>query len=125
MIRNETAREVFVAAVAAGQTLAAAAESAGVSLSTVKRWHTEPETREQIAAARAELIARFSDRITTTAHRALDVIETVMDDPQATPGTRLRAAATILGHFIPVREHAVMEARLEALEAAAATDRTP
>lgn len=96
--RNETVQqESAIAALMSGSTMQAAADAAGVDRTTLWRWMRDDATfitahnqarADQRDAIQAELRALASD--------ALAVVRGVLQDQEAPPALRLKAAMTVI-----------------------------
>jgi transcriptional regulator with XRE-family HTH domain len=114
MSENRPKKQVLAEALAAGKTQAQAAELAGVSPSTVKRWLKQPGFAAFVETIAAEKIKNLSARLAGMADKAATTIDNAMDDGSA--AIRLRAATTALDKLIIVKDAAEYEARLTDLE---------
>lgn len=100
-----------------GDNVQTAAARAGVNRKTLGRWLTEPLFWElyQVNSRRAlELAAR---RLTGKLDGAVELLGAVMDDSDAPPGVRLRAAQLALDNALRLLEAVDIQERLAALEA--------
>ena len=77
-------------------SVAAAARKVGFNARTLFRWLEERAFRRALQATRRKALALASVRLQRIADRAPDVLEKILDDPQATPATRVRAVASAL-----------------------------
>ena len=125
MARNDSAAAVLAAAVAAGNNLTDAATKAGISRKTATRWNATPEFRARVDEIRSAAIAHVAAALAAAAGEAVEVLRRQMTNQQAAPASRIRAASAILSHLLPLREHAVFDARLDSLEAALAAQSGP
>jgi hypothetical protein len=95
-----------------------AAEAAHVSRNTLHRWMREPAFAAALAAAEADALANLSRRLVDLGDKATDTLEEAMAyDPKA-PGARVAAANSVLANLLKVRELAMLENRVAALEQA-------
>lgn len=81
-----------IAALAAGESVADAATTAGVSDRTMARWGADPAFREALADAGREQIAAASRLMIARLDNAIGVIGSLMTDDTAPAHVRLRAA---------------------------------
>ena len=106
-----------LAALLASPTRAAAAETAGVSTSTVRRWlQTDTEFR---SAYRDALDTLMQDAGTTAKRhmaQALEVLGEIMQDPDAGAQARIGASRTVLEFGLRLHEAVDVLDRLAALE---------
>lgn len=100
-------------------TIARAAESAGITPRTIHRWLDDPGFRAALSAAEGENLDRATRRLLRLADKALDALESVLDDPgQNGAGNKRLAAQAMLDQLFKLRELRDVEARLAGLEAA-------
>jgi hypothetical protein len=84
-------------ALAAGQTITAAARSAGVHRATVHNWlSTDPAFRAEFDRIRHDLAWEMRDRLIELERLALEELQKILTDPAASPSVKLRAAMFIL-----------------------------
>ena len=72
------------------------AKKIGISKVTAWRWRNTPEAAATLGAARNRQVERVNDRMSLLVDTALDVIEAVINDPEASPMVKVRAATVIL-----------------------------
>jgi transposase-like protein len=110
-----------VAAMLTQRNVEEAARSVGVSTATLMRWQKLPEFqtayREARRAAYGQAVARLQQGTSAAATTFLKT----MIDPNTPASVRLRAAEAIFNHAAKAIETEDIEARLAALEAAAAS----
>jgi hypothetical protein len=108
-------------ALASGQSIAAAAEKAGVCPKTVHRRLADPAFRQLVAEFRGQLIAtalgRFADNMT----RAADKVTALLDDPD--PRLCLRAARLLFVFGLRMRDSVEMADQVRDLQAELARQR--
>lgn len=105
----------FVAALAAGASVVAAAKVAGISEATAHRRLREPETRKLVDDARAEILSRAVAKLTTSSTEAADTLRRLLYSES--DFVRLAAGRCILELGARLREHQDLAARTTALEA--------
>jgi hypothetical protein len=103
-------------ALAGGATIAEGAAAGRVSARTIDRWLREPGFREAVQTARADLLEAAIGLLAAQAARAITVLVTVMEDPEAAPAARVSAVRVVLEHPLRAREHSELAERLTALE---------
>lgn len=104
-------------------TLREAAEASGTPESTLFRWLNEPDFKAAYDQARGRLLESTLTALQGAATEAVNVLRTIMNNGAAPAGVRVRAAVGIIELSLRARTELETEARLQALEAAAA--RTP
>ncbi len=122
---RSNARAVAIAALAAGLTQAEAAERAGVSERTLRRWLKDPEFAQALADAQAQAGAEVLKQVTAAITAAVDTLQGLLQEES--PSIRLQAAKALLVLWLKIRESVVLEERVRRLEVRldAATDRFP
>jgi transposase-like protein len=111
-------REAAILALLSTRNVEDAARSIGVNARTLYRWMKEPEFD---AAYRAGKRAAFGQAIARLHHLSSAAVSTlgkVMLDAETPPGTKVRAADSILNHTTKAIEIEDLDARLKELEAA-------
>ncbi len=106
-----------VAALLANSTRAQAAEASGLSERTLQRYMALPHFRQALTEAEAEAMAEAARRLAVDAGEATRTLKEIMGDKTAPAAARVRAALGWLSLTPGFREHVVLEARLEDLEA--------
>jgi hypothetical protein len=92
--RNDNADEPLALALAQGKTVAAAAESVGISERTVYRRLSEPSFRRRVRDLRGEMVQSAIGRLTTLSGHALDELEQLLKN--ADGKIRMRAVKLVL-----------------------------
>jgi DNA-binding MurR/RpiR family transcriptional regulator len=109
-----------LAALLVQPTIAAAAESAGVSETTLMRWMQEPQFAGRYREARAQLVVQTGAALQRASSGAVATLQAVMEDSEAPASARVSAARAVLELALRAREQEELSARIEALEAAVA-----
>lgn len=119
----DSKRRLAVLELIAGGSRPEAAKAAGVSLRTVERWLADPATRAEVEAGRRAAYAEALDLLKAGAVRAVESLAGLL--ASRNESIRLRAAGEILAAAMKAHETGEIEARIAALEKAAAgfTDR--
>ena len=90
------AQTTVVQALATGATVTEAAALASVSRTTIYHWHDEPAFQHAVAYAQQEYAITIRDRMQALAAKALDKLEALLDNPNASPSVILKASLAIL-----------------------------
>jgi hypothetical protein len=114
-------RKAVAALLSTGEVKAAAAE-AGISRDTLHRWLKDPVFLAAVRQAEAEALDELSRLLVRLGRTAVATIAKAMSDPVTPAATRVRAADVALSRLLQLRELAQLEARVQALEAAAGID---
>ena len=110
-------RESAIAALLVAPTIAHAAQSAGVSESTLTRWLRDEGFLRAYRAAQRQALQQAIAALQATAGVAVAVLRSIMLDRGATPAARVSAARSMLELAFKGAELGDLEARLTAIEA--------
>src|SRR5437764_766324 len=94
--KYETRKEKLIQGLLTQRTLEEAAEFAGLSVSTARRWMKLPEFQRDYAAAKRRMFSQSSGRLMTLCSPAVSTLGKTLVDPESRPATRARAAQQIL-----------------------------
>lgn len=98
-------------------TIEQAAQWAGVNPRTIYRWMDNPGFKVALSSAEGRAIDRAARRLVGLSGKALDALESVLDDPrQNGAGNKRLAAVAILDALLKLRELRNIEQRIAALE---------
>jgi hypothetical protein len=113
--RRKKAEDALLVALACGATVENAARTAGVSARTCYRRLADPGFRQQLTAARADMVRRTAALLTAA---SLESVKTLLALQKETfpPGVRLGAAKAVLELGARLRESAELADRIAALE---------
>jgi len=108
-----------IAALLKYPTIEQVAEAIGVNPRTVFRWLNDADFRLELSQAEGEALDRISRRLLVLGDKAINAIESVIDNPQYEGAANKRlAAALILDQLLKLRELRNIETRLSDLERA-------
>jgi hypothetical protein len=93
-----------------------AAASVGVSVRSLYRWLDEPTFRLALNTALDKSIDAAARGLVGLTEKAIKVVETVLDNEQIHPATRLRAADLVLSNMLKLAELRTLAQRVAALE---------
>ena len=114
--RQETPLASIIA-LARGDNLKLSAAAGSMSERTLReRWHADGELRHQVSRARGDMLARGVGRLADLIDEATQTLRDVMSDDEASPGSRVSAARTVLTVSADLYELHEIEARLANLE---------
>ncbi|MFN3326696.1 MAG: SEC-C metal-binding domain-containing protein [Bryobacteraceae bacterium] len=91
-----------VQALAAGATVAAAAEAAEVHRDTIYEWRrTKPAFAQAVIQAKSACESQLHDQLAALAQTAIATLRRLLEDPATPPAVQLRAALAVLrrSHF--------------------------
>lgn len=117
-LRLSPKHNAAIAALIQARSITAASVMAGIPVRTLHRWLNNSEFRAALLAAEDSLIDASTRRLISLADGAIDTLEEVKNDPEASDVVKLRAAQAILDYLLKMRELRNIEARLSELEAA-------
>lgn len=101
----------------AGKSISATALEVGIGRKTLQRWLSLDEFQAELRGGSDGAIKAAAIRLAALVDVSLTAIEEIIDNPTtAGAGIRLRAADTLLGHALKLREQAEVLERLAALE---------
>ncbi len=112
---RKNADSALIAALAAGMTREAAAERAGVGVTTVYRRLADPDFQQQLDEARSEYVNQTVARLTAASTAAAATLLRLLD--ARSESVRLQAARSIIELGAQLRKTEEIEQRLAALEA--------
>jgi len=113
--------EGAVAALLTQKNQEEAARAAGISVATLLRWQKLPEFQTAYREARRAAFGQAVARLQQASGAAVSTLLKVMVDPNTPASTKVRAADSVLDHSAKSIEIEDIEARVAALEAAAAS----
>jgi len=111
-----TRQRAGIAALLSERTLTDAASKAGVNRHTLTRWLRDTHFRDAVRAAQDAALADAVRRFAGGMGNAQDALQAVMNDAQAPPGVRVRAAQVWLEQECKAREMHELTERIAALE---------
>jgi hypothetical protein len=111
-------RKAVEALLATGEVTAAARE-AKINRVTLYRWLKDPTFLAAVREAESAALDELSRLLVRLGRTAVATIAKAMSDPATPPATKVRAADVALNRLLQLRELAQLEARVQALEAAA------
>jgi hypothetical protein len=113
-------KEAAISALLISRNLEEAARSVGISLSTLIRWMRLPEFDKAYRDARRSAFSQSVARLQQASGAAVTVLLKVLLDPRTPPGTKVRAADSVLDHAAEAIELEDIEPRIADLERVAA-----
>jgi hypothetical protein len=111
---RKNADEALMLALACGETVQAAAQTAGISERTAYRRLADPGTRRRVAELRADMVQRTLGKLADASTEAVDTLRSLLAVESVT--AKLGAARSILELGAKLRESVELEERLAALE---------
>jgi hypothetical protein len=110
-------RSLAIATLLNSPTIAHAAQTAGISQSTLTRWLREEGFLREYRLAQREALSQAIATLEAAAGSAVTVLRAAMLDQNATAASRVAAARVILEFSFRGAEIADLQERLEAIEA--------
>ena len=114
-------QEEAIAALLSQHNVDEAARAAGIGVRTLLRWLKLPEFQTAYRQARRDAFGQAIARLQQGTSAAATTLLKIMIDPSAPASVRVRAADSIFNHAAKAIEIEEIEARLTALEQAAAS----
>jgi hypothetical protein len=114
-------QEEAIAALLTQRNIEEAAHAAGIGVRTLLRWLKLPEFKAAYRQARHEAFGQATARLQQATSAAATTLLKTMIDPSTPASVRVRAADSIFNHAAKAIEIEDIEARVAALEQAAAT----
>jgi DNA-binding MurR/RpiR family transcriptional regulator len=99
-------------------TIPAAAESAGISPTTLTRWLQKPEFQSRYRAMRRQVVERSIAELQDATTEAVDALRVVMGDETAPANARVNAARAVLSYSLEAINLFDLEERVKTLERA-------
>jgi phage terminase small subunit len=109
-------RKVIESLVATGD-VRQAAQTAGVSRTSIYRWMRNPDFHRALKETEAEALANLSRALVRLGEQATQTLQATLADTSLPVGIRVRAAEVVLSRLIQLRETAELESRICVLEA--------
>ena len=117
-------QEDAIAALLTQRNIDDAARTAGIGSRTLLRWLTLPDFQAAYRKARREAFGQAIARLQQGTSAAATTLLKTMVDPATPASVKVRAAEAIFTHAAKAIEIEDVEARLSALEASVAAERT-
>lgn len=115
-----TGKTAAAVSLAKGETVAAAADAAGVNERTVRRWLADDEFAARVGELRSTMIDNAVGQLADAAGEAVQTLREMLA-AESEP-VRVRAARAILAAVVVLRESVELEDRLAELERSAQRD---
>jgi len=114
--KYERLKDRAVIAVLSAPTIKEAAQTLGVSESTMYRWLERDDFLEAMREARQQATKQAFAKLQKGTSRMVDVLFTIAEDKMAPPSARVSAAKSVLETVIKVTEDEEIIIRLKRLE---------
>lgn len=105
-----------IRALLANPSVTKAARSIGVSRQAMTGWLAEPHFRQALREAEAVALDAACRKLIGLTDTAIDVLQELLLDPDASDTTRLRSAQTVLTSLLQLRNSYSLEQRLVDIE---------
>jgi len=121
MPKNDTGRltpkqSKAIAALMQARTVSDAANAARVSERTLLRWLALPEFQTALRQAGQDAIDQAVRRLTDLTGKAIDTLSAEMQNDDAPPSAKIRAADVVLSRLMNLRDLNEIERRISELE---------
>ncbi len=94
----------------------AAAKRASISQATIHRWLADPLFSQTLRDARGAMLESVLTVLQNASTTALETLREVMEDSEAHPSARVKAALGVIGMTLKAKELLETEERLRAVE---------
>ncbi|MBU1510717.1 hypothetical protein KKD52_10185 [Myxococcota bacterium] len=108
--------DLAVVALLESRSLDQAIKKIGISKTTLFRWFADPVFVDLYRRARGRLVTAVIGRLQVLGAKACNALESVLDDADAAPQTKISAARAVLEMIFRGHELDNLEARVEELE---------
>jgi hypothetical protein len=112
-------KEAAILALLTTRSIEEAARVANIPARTLYRWLKDPDFDAAYRKAKRTAVGQSTARLHHLTSAAVSTLGKIMLDPAMPPGTRVRAADSILDHSAEAMETEEIVARISALEQAA------
>lgn len=109
-------KELAITALLTANSVEQAAEMVGISDSSIYRWMKDRDFQKEYREARQACIVQAVSRLASLNMKAVNTIETLLDDELVPPHTKLLAAKTVLELSFKGMETLDLVLRIEELE---------
>jgi len=109
-------QEKAVLALVEQPTIREAAKAVKVNEVTLYRWMREPDFQASYRQARRDIMSQAIARLQSCCSTAVQTLQEVMEDTEATPASRVASARAVLELACKAVEFEDLEARVAALE---------
>ena len=89
-------RAAAAIALAFGLNFSAVAAEFDIHRSTIHNWMKDPEFLQAVQTAQGEFETQFRTQLAMLTRRALETLQEILTDPEASPAVRLKAALAVL-----------------------------
>jgi len=110
--------DALVPLVAAGESVAAAADGVGCANSTAYRISSTPEFKAAVVQARAAFVREATGKLARACSKAVEILIEIAEKSKD-ERVQLRAASVIIDRFSKLSDNVELRERIDALEAAA------
>ncbi|MHB1407792.1 MAG: phBC6A51 family helix-turn-helix protein [Desulfitobacteriaceae bacterium] len=108
--------DLLIAALLTEPSMSEAAKKAGISQSTLFRWHQDPEFHERYREARRQAVSHAITRLQQASTQAVNTLQEIMESNDAPAAAKVSAAKIVLEMSVRAVEMEDLEARIETLE---------
>lgn len=109
-------KSLALEALLSGANANEAAAAAGVVRNTLYKWQRDPDFIDALNQAKSEAMDRLGRSLSALGEKAVMTLDAAMDDPDAGPAVKIRAADIVLNRALSIQDAAEFEKRLSDLE---------
>lgn len=116
MPKNVTAQQrQAISYLITGHSITDTAQKLNLSRKTISSWVNSPAFQAELRQAESELMAELNRQLLGVGKQAVDTLAGVLDSPES-QALAIRAADSVLGKLLAIRQLTELEQRLAALE---------
>lgn len=116
---TDAKKQKFLEALLTSNSIKEAYTKAHISRATATRYKKDPDFQAAYHKLQQQIMEFTGNKLRSVTLHAVDTLEAVLDDPEATPSDKSRAAKIILDNAFHVQETEDILQRIEKLESEA------
>jgi len=113
---RKVSRAALITALISCPNIKEAAKHCGIAEKTAHAWLRDPEFQAELRMVQDALTREAMSRVIGSVGKAVDVLESIMQDEETAPAPRVSAAKTILEQALKIYDLENVKRRLDALE---------
>jgi len=113
---KKVSRRALITALISCPSIKEAAIQCGIAEKTAHAWLRDPDFQSELRKVQDALTREAMSRVIGSVGKAVDVLESIMQDEGTAPAPRVSAAKTILEQALKVYDLENVQRRLDALE---------
>lgn len=120
--QTEMKKQKYLEALLTSSTQKEAYTKAHISKATANRYDSDPDFKQAYRKERRKVMEFTGNRLRKLTSKAVDTLSNIMDDAEASPTDKARAAKIVLDNSFHVEQVQDIEERLDDLEEKESTD---